>query len=273
MEREKRNTIILLSIITGAIMTILLIALVINMDDANERNEEKKIYNTLSNFSHNKDIVYYYDDCLCYNNKISEFGQYSDILYVDENCIIHENRNNTITLNLENTKMNFDRKKISGYSYTFIYNDGFIYSYKSGDYFEYDTSLDVEKTISKEKYFNVRDGEKYEVVFGKKEVIIYEQDIEKAIISKNMIIENNDFSKIKSYQLFDLCDYKIKGENIYIQLYYKHFNIIFSYNLFDDSISLFDWFQQEFTWEYTNSNFVIIDSLPIIERFFSMMEM
>ena len=164
-------------IITGSILLLAVATFIIGIivyigtnvislinEDKNELKIVDAIEESLIKYPHDDKIVYYERDNIYYSDRKIKKTFYYGVEFVDENCLItHDYFLDYYFLEKRDGQRELiETNCVSGIEGIY-YKDNYIYSFSSNDYYQYDIDNKIETSISKNKYYRVKDGDNYSV--------------------------------------------------------------------------------------------------------------
>lgn len=241
-----------------------------------DKTKMEQIENSLCLYQHSQRLLFSYEDYLINYNKMASIGTGYKILSIGDDYIFsYDIINSKYSISYYSGRVkNIDINSISGSYDSIIMEDEMIYSSVLNKYYQYNLITDIEEEIYKEKYYIIKNGKDYDVSKSKKNVIVYNNlSHENKVISLEDIASQPSFSSELQLMSFEILDYKMVGDNIYLNMNYKEICIIIRYNFITNIYELYDWnrFVHDFDYNYKNINFYIMlnDQSPsIINKYF-----
>ena len=205
MNRNKKDKIILIIVLSafGLILFSCVVVVPIIVGLIKEDNINKKIYNSLCNFDHSSNVVYYDDNYIYYNGDIAKFDN-MDVLWIDEtNIFYYDSTKKIYILDMGSNRVLLS-KNFKGYSKTIFVRNNIIYSkYISNTFYKYDILSCDSTQISNEEYYFMRDESKYSVSISTLDVKIINNETNDNInISKDNMSREDSFSSIYNFNCF-----------------------------------------------------------------------
>lgn len=270
MNNDRKNRIITISIIVSFSVTlficIFIVPIVIGF--VHENRIKKEIHNSLINFEHSSKTVYYDDTYIYYNGEHTRFDDDTRVYYVDDDNIIKYNyRKNVFILERGTECIVLKEKNTSGYYDFFVRGYYVFFTYLEKSFYMYDIENSSFMEIPKEDYYYKKYGKKYYISLEKNSIKCINNATGKEInISTGTLTKENTFSSIANFNIFNIKDYQIYNDDLYIRLYYLDYEIIVKYDFLNNYYEMFDWFDGGYDIDEFN---ILVNKYPVsLERYF-----
>lgn len=234
-----------------------------------------KIEEALSVCEHTQKTLFSYDDYLICYDKIASIGETFEVDLITDDCIIYyDSLNREYVIEYYNgSKKIIDISNTSGRYKSIIMKDSMLYSSINNDYYQYDIVDDREEKISKDEYYIIKNGNNYNIIKEKKSITVYDVSCDKKMeINIEQIFNEIPLLSNLSLNSFEILDYTVDGDDLYLNTFYKEMSIIVRYNLVTNSYDLYDW--NRFYSGFYNSNkinfYLLSDEQlpPILNKYF-----
>ena len=225
----------------------------------------KNLKKTLNTYEHAKNVVYYDDYYICFNQNYLYYDYDTRLCWIDDYNIVLYNSRSSEFKTYNETEKTFKYEGNSSMMCSCSYYDGSNIVYKdSKDYFCYNISANKTNSISQNEFSAIRDGGKYIVDMQKSKIKITNCNSgDEHIITKDDICKNEKLHSIYNLNRFLINDYRVVNDFIYIQLFYHGYGIVVSFDIINKHIDFYDWNNNPSRYYDTSPSFYIFkDDFP-----------
>ena len=191
----------------------------------------------LSQYNHNKKIIYYDGQAMYFNNLKVMFPY--NVLFIDDSSLIYANGNSIYYID-SNGDINtlFITTDNIDYSSIKKVNSEIIYKRKEDIYVSYNLINKKNVLIDENIYYKMRDKNRYKLTFNENNNTIKVDD---KVVDNKLFFENDIYKKINEIEYLQMKDYNIVDDNLFLHFFVYGYEITFRYDFNKELIEFYDW--------------------------------